>query len=150
MHACRRWRCGVRALSGHRPSTAGLLRQQSPAKQRLTITILGPMGLRTCSTRHGPKGHPTSSSRVFFCVSCLLAWLSDGGSVMPFASHKKKITPSPVSRLTPYPGVLGRRSSIFLGFSPEIDPGSPLDRRGSPGHQFAPKISPGDQFFRFF
>ena len=31
-------------------------------------------------------------------------------------------------------GTLGdRKSSIFHGFRPEIDPGTPLDRRGSPG-----------------
>ena len=34
---------------------------------------------------------------------------------------------------------------VFRGFRPEIDPGTPLDR-ARPGHQFAPKISPGDQF----
>ena len=35
---------------------------------------------------------------------------------------------------------------VFLGFSPEIDPGTPLDRPGAPRTSICTKISPGDQF----
>ena len=44
----------------------------------------------------------------------------------------------------------GRKSSIFLGFRPEIDPGTPLDRRDSPGTSICTKSQPRRKFLRPF
>ena len=44
----------------------------------------------------------------------------------------------------------GRRSSLFRAFRPEIDPGTPLDRRGSPGTSICTKNQPRRPILRPF